>query len=194
MTGWCWEFRDRDHKLSMKLHSWVIDQIAFWKPWTRLAKLFVGLNNVHLFFKSRPTPASFCLFSFFSNTILYRKNCTLQQDWNSDYQSRRQARWPHNHHQGPSLTSQVEFFLYFFRWGCWLGRLSIVAGPNNLLHRHRSAHHVLVHQHHREPLRQGIEVGGDILGEGEGAVANHWRVILSRHWASFSSRQIQANN
>ena len=46
-------------------------------------------------------PASFCLFSFFSITIL-QKNCRPQWDSNSDCQSRRGARWPLDHHHGPS--------------------------------------------------------------------------------------------
>ena len=43
------------------------------------------------FFKIGPTPASFCLFSFFSTTIL-QKNCRLQRESNSDRRSRRRAR------------------------------------------------------------------------------------------------------
>ena len=50
-------------------------------------------------YKNGPTPASFCLFSFFSNTIL-QKNCRLQRDSNSDCRSRKQARWPLDNHQG----------------------------------------------------------------------------------------------
>ena len=50
-------------------------------------------------FLNGPTPASFWIFSFFSNTIL-QKNCRLQRDSNSDCRSRKQARWPLDNHQG----------------------------------------------------------------------------------------------
>ena len=45
----------------------------------------------------------FCLFSFFSITIL-QKNCRPQRDSNSDHRSRRRARWPLDHHHGPLLN------------------------------------------------------------------------------------------
>ena len=44
------------------------------KPSTRHP---VNRNPLFSFFKKWPTQASFCLFSFFSNTIFYRKNCRL---------------------------------------------------------------------------------------------------------------------
>ena len=46
------------------------------------------------------TPDSFCLFSFFSTTIL-QKNCRLQRESNSDRRSKRRASWPLDHHHGP---------------------------------------------------------------------------------------------
>ena len=42
------------------------------------------------------------LFSFFSNTIFTEKNCRRQWDSNSDRRSRRQTRWPLDHHHCPS--------------------------------------------------------------------------------------------
>ena len=51
--------------------------------------------------KNGQTPASFCLYSFFSNTN-YTKNCRLQRDLNSDWRSRRRGRWPLDHHHGPN--------------------------------------------------------------------------------------------
>ena len=51
--------------------------------------------------KNWPTPAYFCLFSFFSTTNL-QKNCRLQRESNSDRRSRRQAPWPLDHHLGPN--------------------------------------------------------------------------------------------
>ena len=51
--------------------------------------------------KNGQTPASFCLYSFFSNTN-YTKNCRLQRDLNSDWRSRRRGRWPLDHHPGPN--------------------------------------------------------------------------------------------
>ena len=47
--------------------------------------------KILFFLKNGPTPASFCLFLFFSITIL-QKNCRPQRDSNSDRQSRRRAR------------------------------------------------------------------------------------------------------
>ena len=47
--------------------------------------------------KNWPTPAYFCLFSFFSTTNL-QKNCRLQRESNSDRQSKRRTRWPLDHH------------------------------------------------------------------------------------------------
>ena len=60
-----------------------------------------------LSFLNGPTPASFLfLFSFFSITIL-QKNCRPQRDSNSDRWSRRRARWPLDHHHGPSEYSLI---------------------------------------------------------------------------------------
>ena len=47
-------------------------------------------------------PASFCLFSFFSDN-LQTKNWRLQLDSNLDRQKWRRARWPLDHHHGPRL-------------------------------------------------------------------------------------------
>ena len=82
--------------------------------WTRGHRMVVtvesnGLWHSHpqelqSFFKKWAYPGLFCLFSFFSNTIL-QKNCRLQRDSNSDLQSRRRARWPLDHHYGPRITN-----------------------------------------------------------------------------------------
>ena len=71
-------------------------------------KLYKGLAVI--IFKCRsflkvgqPRPL-FCLFSFFSNTIL-QKHCRLQRDSNSGRQSRRRADWPLDHHHG--LTMRI---------------------------------------------------------------------------------------
>ena len=48
-----------------------------------------------------PTPISFCLFSFFSNTIYPEKTVVIQWGSNADRQRRRRARWPLDHHHGP---------------------------------------------------------------------------------------------
>ena len=53
-------------------------------------------NYVHKVFHW-PTPASFCLFSFFSNTNFTEKNYSRQRDSNSDRRSRRQVRGPLDH-------------------------------------------------------------------------------------------------
>ena len=57
------------------------------------------MRALEIFFKNGPTPASFCLFSFFSNTN-FMENCRRQRDLNSDRRSRRQTRWPLDHHHG----------------------------------------------------------------------------------------------
>ena len=59
-------------------------------PWT-----------IYTFFKKWANSGLFFVFSFFSNTILQKKNCRLQRDLNSDCRSRRRARWPLDHHHGP---------------------------------------------------------------------------------------------
>ena len=48
-----------------------------------------------------PTPATFCLFSFFSKTNFTEKNCDRQRDSNSDLWSKRQAHGPLDHHHDP---------------------------------------------------------------------------------------------
>ena len=73
------------------------------------AKLCLGMSTdehryflIGLFFifKYGPSPAYFCLFSFFSNN-LQNKNCRLQRDLISDRRNRRRTRWPLDHHHWP---------------------------------------------------------------------------------------------
>ena len=52
----------------------------------------------------------------------------------------------------------IDLCFSFSRLWCRLGRLSPLAGPDNLLHPHRRAHHVSLHQHHRKPHREGPQV------------------------------------
>ena len=70
---------------------------------------------INCFFLNGPTPASFCLFSFLSTTIL-QKNCRPQRDSNSDRRSRRWARWPLDHHHGPNLFVYEAFFMFYSFW------------------------------------------------------------------------------
>ena len=65
----------------------------------------MGYKKV-FFYKNGPSPASFCLFSFFSNN-LQNKNCRLQRDSNSDRQSRRRECWPLDHHHCPWVTRKL---------------------------------------------------------------------------------------
>ena len=59
----------------------------------RTPYVVVAFQVAHVvFLQNGPTPASFCLFPFFSNTNCAEKNCRLQRDPNSDRRSRRQAR------------------------------------------------------------------------------------------------------
>ena len=74
------------------------------------------LNTALLIFlkKIGPSPASFCLFSFFSTTIL-QKSFRLQRESNSDRWCRRRARWPLDRHHGPLLKferSQPIFYSF----------------------------------------------------------------------------------
>ena len=57
------------------------------------------------------SPASFCLFSFFSNN-LQNKNCRLHWYSNSDRQSSGRARWPLDHHH--CITIRYLFVYFFF--------------------------------------------------------------------------------
>ena len=67
--------------------------------------IYQNSSTCNSFFKkSGPTPASFCLFSFFSNKTLQKK-CRLQRDSNSDRLSIRQAGWPLDHHHRPSTCN-----------------------------------------------------------------------------------------
>ena len=71
---------------------------------------FLLLTSIAQFFLKvgQPRPV-FCLFLFFSNTILLKKNWRSQRDSKSDRQSRRRARWPLDHHHGPNYS--VCYFL-----------------------------------------------------------------------------------
>ena len=50
------------------------------------------LRHFCIIFLYGPTPASFCLFSFASNTNFIEINCRLERDSNSDRQSKSRAR------------------------------------------------------------------------------------------------------
>ena len=56
-----------------------------------------------IFKRNGPTPASFYLFSFFSNINFTERNCRFHWDSNSDCWSRRQASWPLDHHHDPAV-------------------------------------------------------------------------------------------
>ena len=71
------------------------------------------LTSLYFSFFKGPTPASFCLFSFFSNANFTEKNCRLQRDLNLDHRSRRQARWPPDHHHHGPLQSFIVIFVSF---------------------------------------------------------------------------------
>ena len=73
------------------------------------------LTSLYFSFFKGPTPASFCLFSFFSNANFTEKNSRLQQDLNLDRQSRRGACWPLDHHHGPFFFSSFSVFASFTR-------------------------------------------------------------------------------
>ena len=55
------------------------------------------LCRIGMLFLNGPTPDSFCLFSFFSNTNFTYISCRLKRDSNLDRQSRMRARWPLDH-------------------------------------------------------------------------------------------------
>ena len=75
--------------------------------------------------KMRQLRPLFRLFLFFKHKF-YRKICRRQQDSNSDRRSRRQARWPLDHHHDPrninSLTlllSPISLFDKILIFHCW---------------------------------------------------------------------------
>ena len=85
------------------------------------------------FFLNGPTPASFCLFSFFSRTILLKK-LRLQQDSNLD-RRRRQARWPLDHHHGPMLICYYQIRqICFSQHYCASRQMVIMEYPRNKGH------------------------------------------------------------
>ena len=68
--------------------------------------------------KNGPTLASF-LFIFVLFKNIYRINCMLQHDSNSERQSSRQARWSLDHHHGPLASfclSKVEDTVKALQW------------------------------------------------------------------------------
>ena len=55
-------------------------------------------------------PGLFCLFWFYSNTIIH-KNCRLQWDSNTDRRSRMEVRWPlDHHHRVPNVLFKISVF------------------------------------------------------------------------------------
>ena len=67
---------------------------------------FFLLQLFKLFFKNWPTPASFCSLPCFSSTNFTEKTVgRRQRDSNSDSRSRRQARWPLDHHHGLAVNN-----------------------------------------------------------------------------------------
>ena len=112
-------------------------QIPTWK-----VKSVLEIQNLKTFFKDGPTPTSFHLFSSFRTEHL-----RSQQDSNSDCRSRRQERWPLDHHHGPrppnlekgqiesSLVSQVAWLsdALGFVWiknTAYFGRVPAITGAN----------------------------------------------------------------
>ena len=96
------------HPVSGKIyieHCFLSTVLKRWKD--KIIKEGFNLIYVKYFYRflNGPTPASFCLFSFFSNKNFTEKNCRLQQDWNSECRNLRPARWPLDHHPGPSIFS-----------------------------------------------------------------------------------------
>ena len=70
----------------------------------------MNVNSVFLvLFKDGPTPASFRLFLSFRTAHL-----SSQQDSNSDCRSRRQERWPLDHHQGPKIKIYFKYPLVLY--------------------------------------------------------------------------------
>ena len=81
---------------------------------------YTNWTNPCLFFKKMGQPRPlFCLFSFFSITIL-QKNCRPQRDSNSDRRRGRRARWPLDHHHGPISSLFVYFRLLTFSKCSWI--------------------------------------------------------------------------
>ena len=85
------------------------------------------------FFKWANFFSSFCSFSSFQHKF-YRKNCRHQQDSNSNWQSRRRARWPLDHHHlGPRRSKKCLSPTFSFRERqfpiSWVGRSRLFYVP-----------------------------------------------------------------
>ena len=80
----------------------------------RYHKIFLMRRPKHIFLYLKWANLGLFLVYFRSfQTQFYRKNCRLQQDSNLDRQSRRQARWPLDHHHGPTYLSLFWSFQQF---------------------------------------------------------------------------------
>ena len=88
-----------------------------------LAKNLEGSQNG--FVKIWANPGLFLFIFVFDKLKFYRKSWRRQQDSNSDRESRKQARWPLDHHTAP--TRVFLFYLvqyHFYLKKCLLGKLS----------------------------------------------------------------------
>ena len=100
--------------------SKISAQILTYSEWSKLSHcLDLIIRNALMFLKMGQPRPLFCLFLFFSITIL-QKNCRPQRDSNSDRRSRRRARWPLDHHHGPwnaLMLALHNLVLIFYSWG-----------------------------------------------------------------------------
>ena len=80
----------------------------------RYHKIFLMRRPKHIFLYLKwANPGLIFVYFRSFQTQFYRKNCRLQQDSNLDRQSRRQARWPLDHHHGPAYLSLFWSFQQF---------------------------------------------------------------------------------
>ena len=98
---------------SIMIHSCFIlispEFVSSWTQWNFTKRMTLHLSvNYQI---NGPTLASFCLFSFFSITIL-QKNCRPQRDSNSDCWSRRRACWPLDHHHSPIIRLFMRYQMH----------------------------------------------------------------------------------
>ena len=89
--------------------EWIIKRVEG----SILQKIFFAELQLYYYFLNGPTPASFCLFFFFSHTNFTEKNSRLQLDLNFDRWSWRQAHWQlDHHHHGPQLYIFVQIYWF----------------------------------------------------------------------------------
>ena len=90
--------------------------------WSIVVRVVCSMKRHCNFFKWANSGHFLFIFVLFKHK-LYRNNCWLQRDSNSDCQSKRRARWPHDHHHVPRHCNLLlKFYNSKVVNYCWLVR------------------------------------------------------------------------